>query len=391
MECELILKEEEKHRLGYIGVITNLQDTIGKSFRMFQTFKVSPVSNRNFCLDLFYEKVLHYGEFIAKEKWNNTKLKLHLQNITKAILKDWQDIQPALLDKELKTPSNLSIAYHLSPTVYGYIYTDFCQEEKLFPNPPKVNDFFKDKAKCLYPLSLKQYVAWLKKEDDSFWNITCIYIKHIVKIVANCVLARADNVNNKDLVEDHSWTDTYEILKKKLTAKGDDIPIFTSGTDFRNYVIRIGKYRILNLDKKYSLNEVHPEDFNSVYEAETVETATEEPSSYIKELDIDVTNPYEIAYAVSIILLNKHHPLHTLLVKGIEEKVDILITKVISGLTYKEIVEEMYGTGLSEKDFQAAVVKARKDYERVRKELVKRFTSLIEKKDSFVCHTSSPE
>ncbi len=116
---------------------------------------------------------------------------------------------------------------------------------------------------------------------------------------------------------------------------------------------------------------------------ETVVALPDEPSEAIeiengiKELEIDVDNPYEVAYAVSIILLNTSHPLHSTLIEGIEDKVAILIDKTVNGMSYNDIVSELYGDKMDKEAFGRAVAKARKDYERVRKMLTERLKKAV--------------
>ena len=101
-------------------------------------------------------------------------------------------------------------------------------------------------------------------------------------------------------------------------------------------------------------------------------------------LDIDIHNSYEVAYAISIILLNSEHPLYKKLTQGIEDKVDILLRKVIEGQSYNHIVEAKYNLLPGSSDFVKTVTKTRKEYERVRKTLQERFINI--KKEQEKCH-----
>jgi hypothetical protein len=100
----------------------------------------------------------------------------------------------------------------------------------------------------------------------------------------------------------------------------------------------------------------------------------------LKELEVDVDNSYEVAYAVSIILLNPGHALHRALAEGIEDKVSLLIDKAVYGKSYREIVAGRYGDGLSDEELRRTEAKARKDYERVRKTLTDRLIELVREK-----------
>ena len=380
MEVEIILKEEEKHRLKYVGVLSDLQDVI-EQIKRFSMHPVSGTLDKKAFLNTFYTRILRYGEFIQAEKCKNKKLKLHLFHVSKEILSHLRKISPARLDNELKIRSEITVAYHLSDLLFDEIYSSFYSTTEFFETPGQLNHFFDRRIADRYPLSFSEYLSLLQQEDHSFWNLTCIYIRQIISIVSNSLLNRGDNVDNKDLIQDNSWSDAYEILKDRLLQNDKTMPVFKDGTDFRNYVIQICRYRVLNLNKKYGQKEFLLDDTGLLPDIQEENNVEEEMTAAVKELDINTDNPYEVAYAVSIILLNNTHPLHTPLIEGLEEKVEILIGKVISGLSYKEIIEDLYGSSLSERNFQLAVNKARKDYERVRKVLVDRLILLIEEKN----------
>ena len=380
MEVEIILKEEEKHRLKYIGVLRDLQEVIER-IKQNSIGSALGTLDKKALLNTFYSRVLKYGEFIQAEKSKNNRLKLHLFHVSKEILSHLRKESPAQLDNELKIRNEISVAYHLSELLFDAIYSSFYITNEFFETPNQLNHFFDRRIAEQYPLSFSEYLSLLKQEDQSFWNLTCIYIRQTINIVSNSLLNRADNVDNKDLVRDNTWSDTYEILKDRLQQNDQTSPVFKDGIDFRNYVIQICRYRVLNLNKKYGQKEFLLDDTGLLADMQDDCSAEEEIATAVKELDINTSNPYEVAYAVSIILLNSTHPLHAPLIEGLEEKVEILISKVISGLSYKEIIEDLYGRTLNERDFQLAVNKARKDYERVRKVLVDRFISLIEEKN----------
>ena len=72
-------------------------------------------------------------------------------------------------------------------------------------------------------------------------------------------------------------------------------------------------------------------------------------------------------------MLDPAHPLYPVLTLGIEDKVDVLLRKVIKGQSYNTIVEEKYAFSPGSSCFVKTVTKTRKEYERVRKTLQERF------------------
>ncbi|MDH6341576.1 hypothetical protein M2480_000967 [Parabacteroides sp. PFB2-12] len=402
MKREFIQKEEEKHQLIYTGVIQNLQEVVNKAIGGFHQHNVG----REEFLHYFYTEVIDFSYFIAHEKSCNEKIKKHLYHSVQTYLLETRKNNPAPLDQDLKTGAQLTIAYYLSNSIFQNLYSLFCQEEQPFKTPYEIKEFLFKETKKRYPISFEFYLELLQKDDSSFWDRSCLYIKELSQIVLSCVTARQSKNNYQDIVQDNVWTDTYLILRDRLVHRKGNIPVFQTGKDLRNYIAKICNLLTLNNYKKYSSKEVYMEELltYSPVEGEKDEANndmgwfqemdffenTREMEFYTKELDIDIENPYEVAYAVSIILLNTNHPAYPLLTQGIEDRVSILIERSVNGKSYKEIVEEQYGTSIDKEQFQRAVVKTRKDYERVKGMLTQRLIELIKNKQkkNICCHIS---
>lgn len=254
--------------------------------------------------------------------------------------------------------------------VFEEYYALFCSCSRIFNTPTFVNEFFQEYIDNQYPLSIQQYLQYLRKNISSFWSVTCSYVKEIIEIAARHLLFASLPKEQTDLIKDAAWSDTYEILQNKLQT--DNTLFFKSGTDFRNYVVQICNYRLQNQRLKYTSKEESIELYPYL-ELEEDEQSDNPESSW---LDIDIHNSYEVAYAISIILLNSEHPLYKKLTQGIEDKVDILLRKVIEGQSYNHIVEAKYNLLPGSSDFVKTVTKTRKEYERVRKTLQERFINI---------------
>ena len=292
-------------------------------------------------------------------------------------LKRKKDRMQALLDKELAY-NKISIGYFFPLDVFEEYYALFCSCSRIFNTPTFVNEFFQEYIDNQYPLSIQQYLQYLRKNISSFWSVTCSYVKEIIEIAARHLLFAPLPKEQTDLIKDAAWSDTYEILQNKLQT--DNTLFFKSGTDFRNYVVQICNYRLQNQRLKYTSKEESIELYPYL-ELEEDEQSDNPESSW---LDIDIHNSYEVAYAISIILLNSEHPLYKKLTQGIEDKVDILLRKVIEGQSYNHIVEAKYNLLPGSSDFVKTVTKTRKEYERVRKTLQERFINI--KKEQEKCH-----
>ncbi|MDR3268029.1 MAG: hypothetical protein LBT83_03050 [Tannerella sp.] len=385
---EILQKEEERHQLVKTGVITDFPKA------MEQAGRFDGGLDKTAFLQYFYHSVAGYAGFIEREKTTNERLKKQLYRRAHVFLSALQKQETAPLDMELKTGSRLTLAYHLSESIYHAVYAAFCQSTQSFETPDEVDAFFFPALKTHYPLYIREYVERLEQDERSFWEVTCLYLQDLSGYVVRQTLSFYRG-SHQDIIRDDTWSKSYEILRNRLVKKEGRLPVFLTGKDFRNYMIKVCRFLADNLYKKYAGKEVYMEEvfpyFQSDGETEgdeigspfVEEASPESPEKMeadVKELDIDTGNPYEVAYAVSIILLNTDHVLHQALVQGVEEKVALLIDKTVHGMSYNEIVARLYGGRLQGDDFQRAVVKARKDFERVRKTLTDRIIRLAGEK-----------
>lgn len=368
LKREILLKEEEKHLLTSIGATNDLLTAIE---RVLSLYKENPFDKTRF-LNLFYKEVIHFQDFLNRQKVTNMKLKQHLSHVSNKYLIRRKGNASSLLDKELKY-NKVSIGWFFPSEIFETYYASFCSSKEIFNTPISVNSFFYRLIDKQYPLSVAQYIDLLKNDSVSFWNVTCSYIKDIIHVVTPHVLFDLRQTEQMSLVKDAAWSDTYEILRNKLQEK-ENPPSFSNGMDFRNYIIKICNFRLQNQRTKLAVKEssldLHPD-----LDIESDDGAKEDTLSH-SVLDVDIRNPYEVAYAISIILLDKTHPLYQPLTEGIEDKVDVLLRKVVKGQCYNRIVEEMYGICPKSAEFPKIVAKTRKEYERVRKTLQERFIKI---------------
>ncbi|MDR1356573.1 MAG: hypothetical protein LBJ58_02755 [Tannerellaceae bacterium] len=391
---EILLKEEEKHRLKYIGIIDNWADIVSSTENAFVCYEASYTNCKNRLLHLFYNSILDYGKFIRDGKVSNYNLKLHHFRKTGTYVSGLNNMRKDGLDKELKTPAGITFAWHFSNLIYDEIYELFCRSDRIFGTPEETDDFFFGESKNVYPMDINGVVKRLTADDASFWDVCARYIRDLSRKVVGYFLQRSDDHGFSDLIKDQTWTDAYMALRYCLVEKNENLPKFENGNDFRNYLIKVCKYQAGNIQRKYMHKNEYIEDlpsmrsdYNDEEEWETDARFFEEEKpdavtdSETYELDINTDNPYEVANAVSIILLNSNHPFRPALVNGIEDKVRILIDKATNGMSYNDIISEQYDElNPGEEKFRHAVVKARKDYERVRKTLCNRLKDLVKEK-----------
>ncbi|GHT36017.1 hypothetical protein AGMMS49574_26900 [Bacteroidia bacterium] len=374
IEEEVLCKEEEKHQLVKTGIIADWQTVANRTIQTYYGLNANVFDKRGF-LSHFYQTI-QYGSFILKERSRSEALKKHWQGKASVFLLTLQAEKTAPLDKEMKVTPPLTVAYCLSDTIYHTIYSRFCKSIQTFEQPEEVHSFFSQELRATYPLYIDTYMEALKKDDSSLWNTTCQYLQDLSYKVTRYVLANSPGY--QDIIRDHTWNSVYELARKRLVHQTGNVLLFHTGADFRNYIIKSCHFIIDNSYKKYAGKEQYVEDISLLFAGEedsqpcTIQTE-------IKELEIDVNNAYEVAHAVSIILLNMAHPLHGRLIEGIEDKVRLLLDKAVQGLSYNEIVEERNGA-MAPADFQRAVVKLRKDYERIRKALTDKLIGMVKER-----------
>ena len=396
---EIIQKEDERHQLIRLGVIDRLQDAIdileaGCPFSELNDW------TKNDILRFFYNNVIKYASFIACEKATNLKLKRTMFRKSSDLLQAFRKNEAALLDKELKINSKLTVAFHISDVIYESIYSSFCLSSQRFENPDETCSFFLGELKQRYPLYIHDFVELIEQDDSSLWEVTCRYLQQLSYYVVSQYSGTYSDIGYHDIICDETWSKAYDVLRKRIVEKEGNVPSFQTGKDFRNYMIKTCRYLAENLHKKYAKKESVLDDLltDIQYDEEGEITGQEyslpfDPEASVeferfenevKELEIDTENTYEVAYAVSIILLNKEHTLHQPLVQGIEDKIELLINKAVNNMSYQEIVAVSCENRTDDDAFRRAVAKARKDYERIRKTLAGRLIELIEKRKK--CH-----
>ena len=393
---EIIKKEEERHQLVRLGMIPSMQDVIDMLHARCQHTALHDW-DKNSILRYFYGTVVQYSAFIAREKTTNKTLKRVMFRKSSDLLLSFRKSETALIDREMKTGSQLTIAFHISDLIYELVYASFCRTPQTFENPNETCSFFSHELKRHYPLYIYKYVELLEQGDNSLWEVTCLYLQQLSYYVVSQYSGTFDTIGYLDIIRDETWSKAYEVLRRRIVEKEGNVPSFGSGKDFRNYMIKTCHYLAENLHKKYAKKEYALDDLLAGFQSDGEEEFTAEDDSllfdieapaeteYIENdlqvLEIDIENPYEVAYTVSIILLNKEHALHRPLVHGMEDKVELLINKAVHDMSYRDIVAASYaGSPDDDDEFRRAVVKARKDYERTRKKLAERLLEIIAKK-----------
>jgi hypothetical protein len=388
---EILLKEEEKHRLTYIGLIDDWEKAVRMTEKSFFPPDTSFAGRKELLLTVFYSSTLDYEKFIREERTRNACLKKHHFRKTQTYLAALRRERKAPLDEELKTPGDISLAWHFSPALYEEVYGSFCRCLAPLRRPSDTDAFFFGRVGEMYPLAMKQLAERLENGDPSFWDACARYMKGLSRTTAAYVLKESRGSGFSDLIKDQTWTDVYLLMRTRLVERTGRIPAFGNGSDFRNFLIKASRLTAAALQRKYMRHDTCTDDFPANVSCENEDgddgdspagnCTYEMPEDEASVTDINTDNPYEVASAVSMVLLDSAHPLYKPLTEGIEDKVRILIDRAVNGMSYQEIVSGEYSPeSPGGADFQKAVARARKDCERVRKTLCGRMKEIAEKK-----------
>jgi DNA-directed RNA polymerase specialized sigma24 family protein len=392
---EILLKEEEKHRLSYIGLTDDLEGVIGMVEGLFVPPGISFAEDKERLLGFFYSRATDYREFVRGARESNVRLKKHHFHKTGAFLAAWRKGRRAALDEELRAPQGLSFAWLFPHVLYGELYGEFCRMAPLPASPRETDDFFFEGVRAMYPLDMGRLAALLERNEDVCWEMCARYLQRLSQATVAGVLWHGGDCGFADVIRDETWTEVFRLMKSRLVDRAGRTPVFGTGADFRSFLLKACRLTALALQRRYAQREVYREDlppavspesegedegvdfdgFLPAADGEVAEEVTEAP-------DINTDNPYEVAAAVSTVLLDSSHPLYKRLTEGLEDKVKVLIDRAVNGMSYQEIVEEdSPSDGADGEAFRKAVLKARKDFERVRKTLCARMREMAGEKN----------
>ena len=136
---EILIKEEEKHRLIFIGIINNFEEVIRLTEKTFECHNTSFAETKMILVNFFYSVVLKYKDFIETEKFSNSNLKKHHFKKTGAYISTLSNGIKAELDKEMKTSKGISFAWHFSNMIYDEIFDNFCRNTPVFDKPQETD------------------------------------------------------------------------------------------------------------------------------------------------------------------------------------------------------------------------------------------------------------
>lgn len=376
---ELLTKENERFRLQRLGFILDL-----KKEASLLALRFPPEKNETFaswksrCLREYY-RLKGFGIF-CRENIDNPEFEATVRQLMRLhLIQYFQSAGPTTTDRHL-APDSDTVSYALSDILFQEIYTLSFSAMPTFGNTSELDGHCRKLAEENFPVEEPRIIGFMKDNDNFYWNKFYRKLRPITAAFCYQMSGISGDNNTHDI-----WSDTCMSVNKAVTEGRMKDPVDSKA--ILSYSIGIIKNKNKELarlksktpadidtvqykladeqDEKYfNLPETNPDNFPSQIDS---------LSTYIDFTDKDSVQGYFI-----VILYNKEHPLHEMLVKGYEDKVERMFEHYIDGLSYEEIVSRHYGiTGGKEAVKECA--RLRQEIKRLKKSLLDRFEKLVEK------------
>lgn len=281
------------------------------------------------------------------------------------------------VDKYL-APDNDSLSYGLSKGHFEEIYALDFHPFITFGNPEELEQWCKEIISRHFPITHEEIIEKMESNDPFVWEKFYIKLKGIAAAICYQMAKTQGDNNTHDL-----WSDTCLTINKAVTTGTINPPV--TAKSIISYAIGIIKNKNREGFRRAKEAPVQIDSIQHKIEESAVDNFFDNPvtlpenfpshsfrfSNYIDTTDKDSVRGYFI-----VILYNKKHPLHTELIKGVEEKVKKLFLHYIDNLSYEQIVAKYHGEqkGL---DLIRHTAQLRQEIKRVKETLLKRYNKLL--------------
>ncbi len=375
---ELLTKENERYRLERTGFLRNIREEAA-----FIAEKFPPLPDEDFphwksrCLREYY-RTKGFGNFCRNSVRNpefetavGSLIRLHLRKIFESSVRTDTDRYLA--------PDNDTVSYALEQGLFQELYTMYFSAMPTFGNTAELERFCLGIARSSFPVEETRVVDGMKGNNSFYWEKFYIKLKSLT--AAFCY--RMSGISGENNIHD-IWSDTCISVNRAVTGRKMKEPV--TARDIISYSVGV----LRNKNKELARNRAKaPADIDTVsyrLTAEDEEKYFNNPvtkpenfpsqagglSNYIDYTDKDSVQGYFI-----VILYNKEHPLHGILVKGMEDKVGKLFEHYIDGLSYEEITAR-HGSTASGREQAKECARLRQEIKRLKKSLYDRFTRMLE-------------
>lgn len=378
---EIIEKECELYRLKDFGLVTSVEEEADRLLSFWSDIADDPFTDTDsFALwkkkvtSLFYS-LLDYAAFLERCKSEDSFSRFLLalrKRLVNQLHKNWRE---ETIDSSLAIPPH-TLAFKLS------VMLSEEADKLLFPflgsfhSPYELEDSCYDFCKSYFPVDLDKLLLILRKNDKGFWDDIYLLIKCLaVRVTSYLLLSN----QYKEEIEQDTWSESALFFQGRILTGVN--PSFDSAAHLRNYIVRICRnkcYEVMRCNRQQEVTVNNKEADTCLLMAEMLDDTESvwQKVDVCRLSDIDIDCDYEVSVALTIILWDKPDPWYTRLVKGVEEKVEILRLHYVDGLSYEKIAC-LRSPGISIKEQQRMQNRLRQDVVRVRRILKERFVKIL--------------
>lgn len=376
---EFLQKEDERYRLRKLGFLKDIRKAAGEMASMYppaegETFR----KWKSRCLKEFYR---HNGfsSFCRSNILNPefeavtaSLLRFHLHNL-------FLDSERTDTDRYL-APDSDTMSYALEPDLFQELYTLNFSQMPAFGDTGDLNSYCRDLARTNFPVGEPRIIQGMKDNKAFYWGK--FYMK--LKPIAAAYCYRMSGITSDSNIHD-IWSDTCISVNRAVVGRRLQEPLDSKA------IISYSAGILKNKNREIARNRAKaPEDIDLIQYRITAEDEEKffnnpvtEPENFPSHIDklsnyVDLTDKESVQGYFIVILYNKEHPFHAMLVEGCEDKVERMFEHYIDGLQYEEIVSRHYGIteGKSQKKECARL---RQEIKRLKKLLYDRYMNMLDK------------
>lgn len=378
---ELVQNECEAYRLVDLGLLSSVEEGVSLLLSEFETTDFSVLKDfarfrvwRREILLSFYRQ-LDYAGFIRKSG-NSSSFRCFLFSLKKRILVTLREqCEKPTIDRDLAVPGR-TLAFKLSTMLDEELFQREWPVLQTLADPIILEETCREYCRKFFPVDMENLMIRLEKDDPEFWNDLYLATKKIAQIVTS---GQFVSIQYKKDVQQDVWADTALFLHNKAVEKS--LPIFESSLHFRNYIARVCLNKCREIVRKYNLSDIvltftGEMPMESFLCEEDIKGEFGQTDGFLNDLDCE--NEEEISRALTIVLLDKLEPCYSKLTRGIEEKLELILSHYVEGLSYEKIAAMKY-TGPSIEERKRLIGKLRQDVLRTRRLLKQRFVELLKR------------
>lgn len=377
---EFILKEDERFSLVKLGFFQSVESEIefissslpSKGTLSFKEWKKK-------ILEELYLRRDFAGFF--KENATNIFFERAIKSLFLIDLKKLFSLSEQTdIDKYL-APIGDTISYSLSPDLFKTIYLNNYCGQHIFNTTKELDDLSKSLEKAFFPLTEEYVIDELEKNENFYWEKIYLRLKPMAAGFSFQMSGLSGEENIHDL-----WSDTCFVLNSAVVEKRLQQP--AKARDIISYAVGIIKNKNKEFIRKKKKNpQVDIDSISYKVSDDSQQNFFDNPSTIPSNFPsqeepifnyIDTSDEESVRNYMIVVLYNEEHPLHSRLVEGYQDKVQLLFEHYLDNLSYEEIVVKHYGE-VDEEEMIRTAARIRQDVKRVKERLIKRFDSIITK------------